>query len=77
MGNPALHALSVSFEDSSSSVVEKKTVQVGFRTFEIVEEPIEGQLGRTFFFAVNGIAVFSKGANWVRAHQHTCVPRKA
>ena len=42
---------------------------VGFRSVEKVEEPVEGQAGATFFFRVNGVPVFVKGANWINSDQ--------
>ena len=38
---------------------------VGFRTVEIVQDPLPG--GKSFYFRINGLPVFVKGANWVPA----------
>jgi len=38
---------------------------IGFRNFRIVQEPIPGQIGLTFYFEINNLPIFAKGANWV------------
>lgn len=43
------------------------SVRVGFRTAELVQEPIGAEGGRTFYFAINGVPMFLKGANFVPA----------
>ncbi|KAH0615885.1 hypothetical protein JD844_026487 [Phrynosoma platyrhinos] len=41
--------------------------KVYFRTVELVEEPIPGSPGLSFYFRINGIPVFMKGSNWIPA----------
>ncbi|MEQ2162885.1 hypothetical protein GOODEAATRI_024512, partial [Goodea atripinnis] len=42
--------------------------QVFFRTVELVQEPVVGSPGLSFYFRVNGRDVFLKGSNWIPAH---------
>ncbi|TSK42171.1 Beta-mannosidase [Bagarius yarrelli] len=41
---------------------------VGFRTVELVQEPIPSSSGLSFYFCINGKAIFLKGSNWIPAH---------
>lgn len=43
-----------------------KSVRIGFRNIELVENNRDD--GKTFFFQINGIAIFMKGTNWIPSH---------
>lgn len=43
-----------------------KSVTLGFRTIEIIEDNLEN--GKTFYFKVNSIPIFMKGTNWIPSH---------
>ncbi|NXF96810.1 MANBA mannosidase, partial [Eubucco bourcierii] len=38
-----------------------------FRTVELVQEPIPGSPGLSFYFRINGRPIFMKGSNWIPA----------
>ncbi|KAG7234597.1 hypothetical protein INR49_002226 [Caranx melampygus] len=41
---------------------------VYFRTVELVQEPVVGSPGLSFYFRINGKPIFLKGSNWIPAH---------
>ncbi|XP_048365176.1 beta-mannosidase isoform X2 [Sphaerodactylus townsendi] len=41
--------------------------KVYFRTVELVEDPIPGSPGLSFYFRINGFPIFMKGSNWIPA----------
>ncbi|XP_041809477.1 beta-mannosidase isoform X1 [Chelmon rostratus] len=42
--------------------------KVYFRTVELVQEPVVGSPGLSFYFCINGKPIFLKGSNWIPAH---------
>ncbi|NWI17169.1 MANBA mannosidase, partial [Crypturellus soui] len=38
-----------------------------FRTVELVQEPVSGSPGLSFYFRINGRPIFMKGSNWIPA----------
>uniref|UniRef100_A0A3B5BMD1 Beta-mannosidase n=1 Tax=Stegastes partitus TaxID=144197 RepID=A0A3B5BMD1_9TELE len=43
-------------------------LQVYFRAVELVQEPVVGSPGLSFYFRINGKPIFLKGSNWIPAH---------
>ena len=69
--NPPVSLLLSSTEDAyNAQYVSEKEITFGFRTVELVQEPItRGNIedGLTFGFRINGVDMFAMGSNWIPA----------
>ncbi|TPX30933.1 beta-galactosidase [Synchytrium microbalum] len=69
-GKQPLYDLSVimAVDDGTiDSITYSNPIRIGFRTTRLVQEPIPGQKGQTFFFEVNDVPIFAKGSNFIPA----------
>lgn len=71
-GPQKLYDLNVTYVSSNRNVLtnevkasnsQTKSVRIGFRTIELVENQIDD--GNGFSFKINGISIFMKGTNWI------------
>ncbi|HRZ42138.1 MAG TPA: hypothetical protein P5228_05490 [Bacteroidales bacterium] len=65
MGKPHLYEFLCEVYGEGAEPLIHRTIATGIREVELVQEP--DLFGSSFFFRVNGIKVFARGANWVPA----------
>jgi len=64
-GNQCLYTARVRLIDDEGTIIDRKDLQIGIRTFAI--EEITDADGSSFTMVVNGRRIFVKGGNWVPA----------
>ncbi|KAM7315502.1 beta-mannosidase-like [Ixodes scapularis] len=64
-GKAKLYPLFISLSRGSETATLERSI--GFRTIDLVQEPLVNGTGATFFLRVNGVPLFAKGSNWVPA----------
>ena len=50
---------------AGDAVVQRHMRRIGLRTVQLLQQPVAGERGRSFHFAVNGRELFIGGANWI------------
>ncbi|ANB14927.1 hypothetical protein AWJ20_2544 [Sugiyamaella lignohabitans] len=63
-GKQSLYTLRTSLI-SSGKTIDSKETKIGLREIKLVQKPLEGEEGTSFFFQINGIPIFCKGSDWI------------
>ena len=66
-GPQTLYTITATLLTPSEEEVDTLSKRVGLRKAELVQDPLEGQPGTSFFFRVNDIPVFCGGSDWIPA----------
>jgi beta-galactosidase/beta-glucuronidase len=67
-GDQPLYVFTLCLWDPEGRLLHTHTQGLGLRNVELVQDPVTGESGTSFFFRVNGIPIWCGGSNWIPAH---------
>jgi beta-mannosidase len=64
-GKQPLYAITASAISKDGTMLTTVSKRFGIRHVELIQRPLKSSSGTTFFFRVNGVPIFCRGADWV------------
>jgi len=65
MGGQPLYCLVTELCNAEGAVLDRSERRLGLRRLALLQQPVAGEAGSSFHFAINGREFFTGGANWI------------
>ncbi|KAF3764256.1 family 2 glycoside hydrolase [Cryphonectria parasitica EP155] len=66
-GEQPLYAVTATLLSDADEEIDTVTKKIGIRRSELIQRPLDGQPGTSFFFQVNNIPIYCGGSDWIPA----------
>lgn len=66
-GKQPLYSVKATLLDEGEEEIDSLLKNIGLRRAELIQKPLQGQPGTSFFFQVNNIPIYCGGSDWIPA----------